>query len=97
VTVVPVWFESAPHAGAQLAPDCVSAQLTPWLPVSFVTVAANPCVAEVATEADVGDTVTDTTRAPLRVIVAAACFNEFEIDVAVSVTVAGFGVVAGAV
>ena len=97
MTVVPVWFESAPHAGAQLAPDCVNAQVTPWFPVSFVTVAVNPRVADVATEADVGDTVTDTARAPLRVIVADACFKEFEIDVAVSVTVAGFGVVAGAV
>src|SRR5258708_21355340 len=50
VTVVAVFPESAPHAGAQLLPDWDRAQVTPWFAVSFATAAVNCSVPETLSE-----------------------------------------------
>ena len=50
--------ESVPHAPA-VHPEPDSPQLTPLSALSFATVAVNPCVCPVCTDAVVGATVTD--------------------------------------
>ncbi|PYU56877.1 MAG: hypothetical protein DMG55_22260 [Acidobacteria bacterium] len=89
--------ESAPQAGAQLLPDCVSLQVTPWFAGSLATVAVNCRAVETFSEALVGEMVTDTGDVDVTVIVALADLALFATDVAVSVTVGLAGTVPGAV
>src|SRR5580704_3847707 len=82
----------------QLVPDSV--QFTPLFAVSFCSVAANACVPPGATLAIDGATTTEIADPPdpaVNVIVAFADFVASSTDVAVSVTVGGFGTAAGAV
>jgi hypothetical protein len=76
-------------------PAPVKVQVTPW--VLFVTVAVMVCVPLATTFAVVGDTVTPTTGAAVTVIVELALLVGSVTEVAVSVTVAGLGTLAGAV
>lgn len=69
--------------------------MTPRFAGTFATVAVNGCVADTFTVALVGEIVTET--GGVTVIVALAFFAVFDTDVAVKVTVAGFGTLAGAV
>ena len=72
-------------------------QVTPWFPVSFVSVAVIERVCEVASPPRFGLTVTLMFVAPaVTVIVDAAVLLPSAIEVAVSVIVAGLGAVAGA-
>ena len=71
-------------------------QVTAVFPV-FVTVAVNCCVALTGTLGIVGLTVTTITGAAVTVMVAASDLVPLAMEVAVSVTVAGLGTVAGAV
>jgi hypothetical protein len=89
--------DKLPHV-APLHPGPESAQLTPWFEESPVTVAVKVVVAFTGTVAVVcaSDTEIPPGAAPI-VIVAEADFVPSLTDVAVSVAVAGFGVVAGAV
>ena len=89
--------ESAPQPGAQLLPDCVNLQVTPWFAGSLATVAVNCRAVETFSEALVGEMVTDTGDVDVTVIVALADLVLFETEVAVSVTVGLAGTVAGAV
>ena len=88
---------SVPHdVPLQPAPD--RDQATPLLWGSFVSVALNTLVPIPAcTLAVVGETVTMIADAVVKVIVAVLDFVPSRLDVAVSVTVAGLGRVAGAV
>ena len=88
---------SVPHdVPLQPAPD--RDQVTPLLWGSFVSVAANALVPMPAcTLAVAGETVTTIADAALRVMVAVFDFVPSRLEVAVSVTVAGLGSVAGAV
>lgn len=80
----------------QAAP--ASDQLTPWLRLSFVTVAMKACVAPDLTVAIAGDKVTAMADGPVTtVIVAPLDFAPLETEVAVRVTVAEVGTMAGAV
>jgi hypothetical protein len=89
--------ESLPQA-APMQPPPESAQLTPRLCVSLPTVAVKFFVPPGAcTPAEVGDTPTEIAAAPAMVIVAAADLDTSVTEVAISVTVAGDGIVAGAV
>src|SRR5216684_2287510 len=88
--------ESVPQA-APLQPVPESAQVTPLFCESFCTVAVNGCVALAATEAVVGATLTEIGGGAVTVIVAAADFVPSLTDVAVRVTVVGFGTLPGAV
>jgi hypothetical protein len=96
VAVVAVCPESAPQAGAQLLPDWLSAQVTPWFVESLATAAVNCLAVEMFTEALVGEMLTDTGSDSETVIVAVALLLLFVTEVAVSVTVAGFGTLLGA-
>jgi hypothetical protein len=88
--------ETAPQAlPVQLVPDSV--QFTPLFAASFCNVAANVCVAPVATLAIDGATTTEIAAPAVSVIVAFADLLASSTDVAVSVTVGGFGSAAGAV
>jgi hypothetical protein len=78
----------------QVVPGCDKAHVTPFVCVSFVTVAVNVCVNPTATVAVAGETLTAIT---VSVIVADAFFVVSATEVAVNVTVAGVGAVAGAV
>jgi hypothetical protein len=79
-------------------PAPASDQVTPWLLLSFVTVAMKACVALVPTVAVAGDKVTTIPgSAATTVIVAPLDFAALETEVAVRVTVAGVGRLAGAV
>jgi hypothetical protein len=89
VTVVGVCPDNAPQTGAQLLPDWVRVQATPWLAGSFVTDAANCCALETFSEALDGEMLTET--GGVSVIVALAFFVLFETAVAVRVTEAGLG------
>jgi len=93
---VAVCPESAPHAGAQLLPDWVRLQVTPWFRGSLATVAVNCRAVETFSEALVGEMVTDTDDVDVTVIVAVADLVLFETEVAVNVTVAGLGILLGA-
>src|SRR5258708_40195789 len=95
VTVVVVCPESAPHAGAQLLPDWARLQVTPWLAESFVTAAVNCLALETFNEALVGEIVTDTDD--VTVMVALALLLVSRTDLAVNVTFALTGAVAGPV
>ena len=93
--LVAVAFVSVPQAvPEQPLPD--SAHVTPLFAVSFFTVAVKFCVEPVVTFAVEGDTAT-LIAAPAMVIVAEDVLVVSDTDVAVSVTVAGEGAVAGAV
>ena len=88
---------------AEIAPQAVpvqplpeSAQVTPLFARSFNTVAYTCCVPPGATVAVMGTTPTEITAVPLIVMVAEADFVPSEAEVAVSVTLAGLGTVAGA-
>ncbi len=94
VTAVLEALESVPHVGAQLLPDWVSAQDTPKLDGSLATVAVNCCIADRFSAALVGDMVTEIDA--VTVIVAVAFFVASETEVAVKLTVAGLGMLAGA-
>jgi hypothetical protein len=75
-----------------------NAQLTPAFAVSFVTVALNACASPTVTLAVVSESVTPTpVEAAVTVIVAAPAFVPSATDVAVAVTAAGLGALAGAV
>jgi hypothetical protein len=91
--------ETAPHAlPVQLVPESV--QFTPLFAVSFCKLAENIFEELIGTFAVVGLTATEIAVAPdvaASVIVAVPIFVESAIDVAVSVTVGGFGTAAGAV
>ena len=86
--------ESTPQAGAQMFPDWLSVQDTPRLDGSSVTVAPNCCTAEEFSETLAGDIATEIEG--VIVIFAEAFFVVSETDVAVTVTVAGLGTLAGA-
>jgi hypothetical protein len=88
--------ESVPHVAA-LQPDPDTAQFTPLFPESFATVAVNVAVVLMGTVAEVAERVTETVATAVTVIVAAAVLVPSATDVAVSVTVAGLGIAAGAV
>ena len=89
--------ESVPQA-APLQPEPERVQLTPLLCESFCTVAVKVCVWPVCTDALVGDTLTLTGGGgTIIVMVAVAFLVESATEVAVSVTIAGFGTPAGAV
>ena len=89
--------ESAPQPGAQLLPDWIRPQVTPWFAGSLATVAVNCRAVETFNEALVGEMVTDTGDVDVTVIVALADLVLFETEVAVSVTVGLAGTVPGAV
>ena len=84
-----------PQPGEQDVPLCVSVQLTPLLPASFVTVAVNCCVPVTGTLAVAGET--ETAMGGVMVIVAAADFVVSATETAVTVTCAGVGTADGAV
>jgi hypothetical protein len=90
--------DKLPHA-APLQPAPLKLQLTPLFCVSFCKVAVTLCVCPVCTEAAVGLTATEMAAVEDPVIVSAATadFVPSATDVAVAVTAAGFGTVAGAV
>ena len=69
-------------------------QVTPRFCASFCTVAVNCCVAVTFSETEAGET--DTVIAVVTVIVADAVFEASATEVAVSVTEAGLGALAGA-
>src|SRR5262245_44055752 len=69
-------------------------QVTPRFWESFCTVAVNCSVAEICSEAEAGET--DTAIGAVTAIVADAVFEASATDVAVSVTEAGLGALAGA-
>ena len=84
-----------PQPGEQDVPLCVSVQLTPLLPASFVTVAVNCCVPVTGTLAVAGET--ETAMGGVMVIVAAADFVVSATETALTVTCAGVGTADGAV
>jgi hypothetical protein len=88
---------TVPHAApVQTAP--ASDQVTPLPAASFATVAVNACVAPTWTLAVVSKSVTLTAvEAPVTMIVAVPFLDPSATDVAVSVTIAGLGTLAGAV
>jgi hypothetical protein len=89
--------ESFPQAAPE-QPLPESVQLTPLFCVSLPTVAVKFFVPPgVCTLAEAGDTPTEIAAALAMVIVAAADFDTSVTEVAVSVTVAGDGIVTGAV
>jgi hypothetical protein len=90
--------DKLPHV-APLHPAPLKLQLTPLFCVSFCKVAVTLCVCPVCTEAAVGLTATEMAAVEDPVIVSAATadFVPSATDVAVAVTAAGFGTVAGAV
>jgi hypothetical protein len=89
--------ESVPHA-APVQPTPLSVQPTPLSCASFVTVALNPCVPPGAiTVADAGAIITLIAGGAVNVMVDAADLVPSVTDVAVSVTPAGVGTLAGAV
>ena len=88
--------DKVPHV-APLQPVPESVQVTPLFCESFVTVAVKFCVSPVCTLGLVGATLTEITGAAVTVIVAVPCFVPSATEVAVSVTVAGLGTLAGAV
>jgi hypothetical protein len=96
VTEVVVTLLSVPQT-VPLQPLPASDQVTPLFCESFCTVTLKFRVVLVSTLAVVGETVTTIADAPVKVIVAAFDFVPSRLDVAVSVTVAGLGRVAGAV
>jgi hypothetical protein len=69
---VAVCPESAPHTGAQLLPDWVRLQVTPWFRGSLATVAVNCRAVETFNEELVGEIVTDTDDVDVTVTVAVA-------------------------
>lgn len=92
---VPLVGETDPHvAGAQATPPCVSVHVTPAPLTSFDTVAVKLCVPFTTTLGVVGEMETDT---PTIVAVAVAVLLKSDTEVAVIVTVAFAGRVAGAV
>ena len=90
-----VAFVSVPQAVPE-QPLPVSVHVTPLLAESLLTVAVKFCVEPVETLAVEGDTDT-LIAAPATVIVAEEDLVASDTEVAVSVTVAGEGAVAGAV
>ena len=84
---------------APLHPAPPKVQVTPLFCESFCTVAVTVCVCPVCTDADVGFTATEMAGgvAVVTVIVVAAVLVVSATDLAVSVTVAGLGTLAGAV
>jgi hypothetical protein len=86
-------FERVPQVGP-LHPVPLRVQFTPLFCESFETIAVNVCVLPVCTVAEVGATATETPAEI--VIVAGADFVVSATDVAVIVTVAGVGMLAGA-
>ena len=87
---------TVPHAlPVQLVPDSI--QFTPLFAESFCSVAANVCVPPVTTLAIDGATTREIAEPAVSVIVAFADLLESSTEVAVSVTVGGFGTAAGAV
>ena len=96
VTEVVVTLLSVPHA-VPLHPLPVSNQLTPLFCASFWTVTVKFRAALVSTLAVAGETVTTIADAAVTVIVDVFDFVPSRLDVAVSVTMAGLGSVAGAV
>ena len=89
-----VAFVSVPQAVPE-QPEPDRAHVTPLFAVSLLTVAVKFCVEPVETLAVEGDTAT-LIAAPVMVIAAEDDFVLSATDVAVSVTVAGEGAVAGA-
>jgi hypothetical protein len=85
---------TVPHVGAHATPPCVKVQVTPLLLTSFETVGVNCCVAVTTTLAEVGET---ETVIPTIVAVAVPDLVKSDTEVAVIVTVALAGTVAGAV
>ena len=88
--------DSVPQA-APVQPAPASAHVTPLFCVSFVTVAVTLCVFVLCTDALVGFTETLTGGGAVTVTVAAALLLVSATDLAVSVTTAGDGTLAGAV
>ncbi len=86
-----------PHAGEQGVPVCVKVHVTPLLTGSLVTVAVNGWVPLVVTVGFVGEMLTLMGGAVVTVIVAEADLVGSATEVAVMVTVAGVGTLAGAV
>ena len=96
VTGLAVVLLRVPHVGEQATPPCVRLQVTFVLGV-FCTVAVNCCAPFTGTLADVGDTETLTGGGGVTVTMAVPDLVESATEVAVTVTVAGVGTVAGAV
>jgi hypothetical protein len=88
--------DNVPHAAPE-QPAPLNVHVTPLVCVSFVTVAVTLCVFPLCTDALVGFTDTPTGGGVVTVIVAAAVLLVSVTDLAVSVTVAGDGTLAGAV
>ncbi len=86
-----------PHTGEQGVPLCVKVHVTPLLAGSLVTVAVNCWVPLIATVGFVGEMLTLMGGATVTVIVAEADMVGSATEVAVSVTAAGVGTLAGAV
>ena len=86
---------TVPQAGEHVVPFWVSVQVMPALLGSLATVAVNCCVVLSARLAEVG--ATDTEIGAVRVTVAEADLVVSVTEVAVTVTVAGEGRLAGAV
>lgn len=92
---LPLAGETEPHvAGAQATPPLVKVQVTPEPLMSFDTVAVKPCVPLTTTLGEVGEIETDTPRI---VAVAVVVLLKSDTEVAVMVTAALAGTVAGAV
>ena len=91
-------LERVPHA-EPLQPMPTMVQLTPLFCESFCTVAVTLCVCPVCTDALVGFTVTEIAGGAdvAIVMVAAAVLEVSAAEVAVNVTLAGDGTLAGAV
>jgi hypothetical protein len=90
-------FESVPHA-APLQPEPDRVQVTPLFCGSFCTVAVKACDCPVCTDALVGDTLMPTGGGgAVTLMVAVAVLVASATEVAVSMIVAGFGAVVGAV
>ncbi len=91
-----VTFVSVPQdTAAQPVPDKL--QLTPLLAESFFTVAVKPVDCDTCTDAEAGFTVTEMGAEAVVIVMAAlADLVLSAIDVALRVTVAGLGTLAGA-
>jgi len=94
---VVVTFVNIPQpVPVQPVPDSV--QLTPLFAESFCTVTVKPVDCDTCTDAEVGFTITEMGGGSVVIVTAAeADLVLSAIDVALSVTVAGLGAVAGAV
>ena len=88
---------TVPHAGEQGIPPCVRVQVTPAFVASFRTVAVSSCATFMPMRTEVGETETEIGGGGITVNVAEADLVVSATEVAVIVTIAFAGTVAGAV